>query len=35
MEDKMQAPGLGFDQVSFGISSSFDDTDTSGNGSEI
>lgn len=35
LEDKMQTPGLGFDHVSFGINSLFDDTDTSGNGKEI
>lgn len=35
MEDKMQTPGLGFDHVSFGINSSSDDTDTSGNGREV
>lgn len=33
-EDKMQSPGLGFD-VSFGINSSFDDTNKSGNGREM
>lgn len=35
VEDKMQTAGLGFDPVFFGISSSFDDTNTSGNRSEI